>query len=244
MSQFEVTEVSVRFGGNLALAEVSLRAESGQVVGLIGPNGAGKTTLFNVITGLQASSAGQVALDGKDLTRLSPTRRARLGLARTFQRLELFTMLTVRENIAVAADIHRRWSRAKIDIDQQVTEILDRIGLTEVADLRVTALPTGQGRLVEMGRALACEPKVLLLDEPAAGQDDTETKRFANLLRQLADEGVAVILVEHDMKLVMDVCDVIHVLNYGRMLAVGTPDEIRNHDAVREAYLGQPAATP
>jgi len=242
--RFEVEGVSVRFGGNMALSEVSLGAEAGQVVGLIGPNGAGKTTLFNVITGLQASTEGRVRLDGTDLTKLNPTKRARLGLARTFQRLELFTMLTVRENVAVAADIHRRWSRAKIDVDEQVAQILDRIGLTEVADLRVTALPTGQGRLVEMGRALACDPKVLLLDEPASGQDDTETERFSGLLRQLADEGVAVILVEHDMKLVMDVCDVIHVLNYGRMLAVGTPEEIRNHDAVREAYLGQPAATP
>ena len=110
--------------------------------------------------------------------------------------------------------------------------------------MRVTALPTGQGRLVEMGRALACDPKVLLLDEPAAGQDDTETQRFSGLLRQLAAEGVSIMLVEHDMKLVMDVCDVIHVLNYGRVLAVGTPEEIRNHDAVREAYLGQPAGTP
>ena len=244
MPRFEVEGVSVRFGGNMALSEVSLGAEAGQVVGLIGPNGAGKTTLFNVITGLQASTEGRVRLDGTDLTKLNPTKRARLGLARTFQRLELFTMLTVRDNVAVAADIHRRWSRAKIDVDEQVAQILDRIGLTEVADLRVTALPTGQGRLVEMGRALACDPKVLLLDEPASGQDDTETERFSGLLRQLADEGVAVILVEHDMKLVMDVCDVIHVLNYGRMLAVGTPEEIRNHDAVREAYLGQPAATP
>jgi branched-chain amino acid transport system ATP-binding protein len=244
MSLFEVTGVSVRFGGNLALADVSLTAEAGQVVGLIGPNGAGKTTLFNVITGLQASSEGRIALCDRDLTRLSPTRRARLGLARTFQRLELFTMLTVRENVGVAADIHRRWSRTKGDLDAKVDQILERIGLAEVADVRVTALPTGQGRLVEMGRALACEPKVLLLDEPAAGQDDSETQRFSRLLRQLADEGVSVILVEHDMKLVMDVCDVIHVLNFGRILAVGTPDEVRAHQAVREAYLGQTAETP
>jgi branched-chain amino acid transport system ATP-binding protein len=238
MPLFEVRSVSVRFGGNMALADVSLTADAGQVVGLIGPNGAGKTTLFNVISGLQSSSEGRVILDGRDLTRLSPTKRARQGLARTFQRLELFTMLTVRENIAVAADIHRHWCHEKIDVDRQVAGIIERVGLTEVADVRVTAVPTGQGRLVELGRALACEPKVLLLDEPAAGQDDTETHRFAQLLRQLASEGVAVILVEHDMQLVMEVCDVIHVLNYGQMLAVGTPEEIRAHPAVREAYLG------
>ncbi len=244
MSLFEVTGVSVRFGGNMALADVSLSAEAGQVVGLIGPNGAGKTTLFNVITGLQPSTEGRITLSGRDLTRLSPTRRARLGLARTFQRLELFTMLTVRENVGVAADIHRRWSHTKVDVDAKVDEILARVGLAGVADVRVTALPTGQGRLVEMARALACEPKVLLLDEPAAGQDDTETERFSGLLTQVADEGVCIVLVEHDMKLVMDVCHVIHVLNYGRVLAVGTPEQIRNHDAVREAYLGQPAGTP
>jgi branched-chain amino acid transport system ATP-binding protein len=243
MAQFEVIGVTVRFGGNLALADVSLEAESGHVVGLIGPNGAGKTTLFNVITGLQASTEGRVVLDGDELTRLSPTKRARRGLARTFQRLELFTMLSVRENIAVAADVHRRWSKARIDVDQQVEEIIQRVGLGAVADTRVTALPTGQGRLVELGRALACEPKVLLLDEPAAGQDDTETERFSVLLRELAGEGVAVVLVEHDMRLVMDVCDSIHVLNYGQVLAVGTPDEIRAHEAVREAYLGQGAAS-
>jgi branched-chain amino acid transport system ATP-binding protein len=239
MARFEVVGVTVRFGGNLALADVSLEAESGQVVGLIGPNGAGKTTLFNAITGLQSCTEGRVVLDGVDLTRLSPTKRARRGLARTFQRLELFTMLSVRENIAVAADVHRRWSKSRIDVDEQVEGIIQRIGLGPVADMRVTALPTGQGRLVELGRALACEPTVLLLDEPASGQDDTETERFSVLLRELATEGVAVVLVEHDMKLVMDVCDVINVLNYGQVLAVGTPDEIRAHDAVREAYLGE-----
>ena len=241
MSRFEVVGVTVRFGGNLALADVSIEADGGQVVGLIGPNGAGKTTLFNVITGLQASSEGRVVLDGVDLTRLSPTKRARRGLARTFQRLELFTMLSVRENIAVAADVHRRWSRARIDVDQQVDDIIQRVGLRAVADTRVTALPTGQGRLVELGRALACDPKVLLLDEPASGQDDAETERFSVLLRELSSEGVTIVLVEHDMKLVMDVCDVIHVLNYGQVLAVGTPEEIRAHEAVREAYLGQGA---
>ncbi|HVN50940.1 MAG TPA: ABC transporter ATP-binding protein [Acidimicrobiales bacterium] len=241
MPDFEVVGVTVRFGGNLALTDVSLSARGGQVVGLIGPNGAGKTTLFNVITGLQASTEGRVELDGVDLTKLSPTKRARQGLARTFQRLELFTMLSVRENVAVAAEVHRRWARAKVDIDAQVDAILERVGLGSVADTRVTALPTGQGRLVELARALACEPKVLLLDEPASGQDDAETERFAVLLRELAAQDMAVVLVEHDMRLVMDVCDVINVLNYGQVLAVGTPEEIRAHAAVREAYLGQGA---
>ena len=244
MPQLEVVGVTVQFGGNLALSDVSLSVDAGHVVGLIGPNGAGKTTLFNVITGLQSSSHGRVLVDGIDVSRTSPTARARKGLARTFQRLELFSMLSVRENIGVAADVHRRWSRARIDVDAQIDGILDRVGLRDVAHARVTTLPTGQGRLVELGRALACQPKVLLLDEPASGQNEAETERFGGLLRDLAAEGMAVLLVEHDMKLVMDVCDHIHVLDYGQLLAVGTPDEIQAHPAVREAYLGQVAGAP
>jgi branched-chain amino acid transport system ATP-binding protein len=235
----DVREVTVRFGGSLALTDVSITAEAGAVTGLIGPNGAGKTTMFNVISGLQSVSGGRVLLDDRDITRLSPTRRARQGLARTFQRLELFTMLSVRDNIRVAADIHRGWARTRTDPAAQVEELIERVGLTEVADLRVTAVPTGQARLVELARALACDPKVLLLDEPAAGQNASETERFAGLLRELAAGGMAVVLVEHDVQLVVGVCDTIHVLDFGRLLAVGTPAEIQADESVREAYLGR-----
>ena len=236
--------MSVRFGGNVALDDASLTADAGCITGLIGPNGAGKTTLFNVVTGLLPPTAGSVAIDGSDITRLNPHKRARRGLARTFQRLELFTMLTVRENIRVAADIYRKWSHDKEDPAARTDAIIGRIGLRATADVRVTALPTGQGRLVELGRALACKPSVLLLDEPASGQDDSETEQFARLLRELAEEGVAVVLVEHDVRLVMAVCDVISVLDFGRMIAKGTPAEIQSDEAVLTAYLGtaeQPA---
>jgi branched-chain amino acid transport system ATP-binding protein len=238
MPLLDVHEVSVRFGGNLALDGASITADPGRVTGLIGPNGAGKTTLFNVVTGLLPPTSGSVAIDGADITRLSPHKRARRGLARTFQRLELFTMLTVRENIRVAADIYKKWSRNREDAAVRTDEIIDRIGLRTVADVRVTALPTGQGRLVELGRALACKPTVLLLDEPASGQDETETEQFATLLRELAGEGVAVVLVEHDVQLVMAVCDVISVLDFGRMIAKGTAAEIQTDEAVLTAYLG------
>ncbi len=239
MPRLEVRDVNVRFGGSLALSDVSISAEAGCVTGLIGPNGAGKTTMFNVISGLQSVSAGRIRLDDRDITKLSPTKRARQGLGRTFQRLELFTMLSVRDNIRVAADIHRGWSRSKVDVAAQVDELIERVGLTEVADLRVTAVPTGQARLVELARALACDPSVLLLDEPAAGQNAAETERFAELLRELAAGGMAVVLVEHDVQLVVDVCDTIHVLDFGRLLAVGSPAEIQANEAVREAYLGR-----
>ena len=233
-----VRDVRVRFGGNLALDEVSFDAQEGRVTGLIGPNGAGKTTLFNVITGLLPPTAGRVWVDGQDVTRLKPQKRARRGLARTFQRLELFTMLSVRENIRVAADIHKRWSRDPDDAAELTDSIIARVGLSAVADSRVTSLPTGQGRLVELGRALACKPLVLLLDEPASGQDDAETTQFAELLRELAADGMTVVLVEHDMGLVMEVCDHIHVLDFGRMIADGTPGEIQADEAVLAAYLG------
>jgi branched-chain amino acid transport system ATP-binding protein len=234
----EVDAATVRFGGNVALDAVDLAAEPGVVTGLIGPNGAGKTTLFNVITGLLPPNQGRVRLAGKDVTRLSPTRRARRGMARTFQRLELFSLLSVRENIRVAADVRKGWSHDKDDPAEVVEAIIERVGLTHVADARVDSLPTGQCRLVELGRCLATKPQVLLLDEPASGQDENETVEFAHLLRALAADGVAVVLVEHDVALVMDVCTTVHVLDFGRIIATGTPAEIQTDEAVLAAYLG------
>jgi len=240
VAQLSVEAVTVRFRGNVAVNGVDLTAEPGCVTGLIGPNGAGKTTLFNVITGLQQPTAGRVVLDGHDITKLPPFKRARKGIGRTFQRLELFSALTARENIRVAADIHRGWSSQRESPDDVAERIIQRIGLNDVAEIRVDSLPTGQGRLVELGRALATNPTVLLLDEPAAGQDESETERFANLLRELAGEGMAVLLVEHDVSLVMDVCSHIHVLDFGEIIAAGSPEEIRVNNAVLAAYLGTP----
>jgi branched-chain amino acid transport system ATP-binding protein len=236
MALLEVRDVTVRFGGHVAVDELRLGVEAGRITGLIGPNGAGKTTLFNVITGLQAPTGGHVVLDGRDISGLRPYERARLGLARTFQRLELFGSLTVRENIQMAASVHRRHGRGIAP--WPVDRIIDELGLGVVADVRADSLPTGQGRLVELGRALAIAPRLLLLDEPASGQDDRETERFAALLGEIADAGVAVLLVEHDMALVMGVCAHVHVLDFGRLLASGTPAEIRDDPGVQAAYLG------
>jgi branched-chain amino acid transport system ATP-binding protein len=225
--------VTVAFGGNRVLDGVALSAEPGTVTGLIGPNGAGKSTLFDVVSGLRRPAAGRVLLDGRDVTRLDPGRRSRRGLARTFQRLELFGRLSVRDNLLVAAELGARRRAA-----HAVTGLLDRLGLTHLADHAADSLPTGIARLVEVGRALAARPSVLLLDEPAAGQDGAETERFAALLRSLADDGLAVVLVEHDMSLVMRVCDVVHVLDLGTVIAVGPPEQIRRDEAVVAAYLG------
>ena len=237
MVSLEVSGVTVAFGGNRVLDGVGLRALPGRVTGLIGPNGAGKTTLFDVVSGLRRPSSGRVLLDGADVTRLGPARRSRRGLARTFQRLELFGRLSVRDNLLVAAELGPERRRAA----RVVAEIIDRLDLTEIADSPADVLPTGAGRLVEVARALAVRPRVLLLDEPAAGQDSEETERFAGLLGRLAADGTAVVLVEHDMGLVMAVCDDVYVLDLGKVIASGPPDLIRQDETVLAAYLGSPA---
>ncbi len=241
MSLLEVQDVTVRFGGHTALSSVSLSAAAGRITGLIGPNGAGKTTMFNVITGQQDPTRGKVVLDDKDIGGKLPYKRARLGMARTFQRLELFGQLTVRENIQVAGGLHKQWGRrgpSALGPPPTVEELLETVGLSGVGDIRADALPTGQGRLVELARALAIRPRLLLLDEPASGQDEEETKAFAALLRKLAGEGMAILLVEHDMELVMQVCSHIFVLDFGQLMAAGDPDSVRADRKVQAAYLG------
>ena len=232
MAALDCSGVTVSFGGHLALDGVDVTAEDGAVTGLIGPNGAGKTTLFNVVCGLLTPSRGVVSLGGRELNRLPPYKRARLGLPRTFQRLELFGLLTVRENVLVAADVRGTMGAAEVEA------VIERVGLAGRIDDRVDELPTGQARLVEIARALATRPRVLLLDEPASGLDERETDELGRLLRDLAAEGMAVLLVEHDVRLVMDVCDLIHVLDFGRIIAVGDDATVRSDEAVLAAYLG------
>jgi branched-chain amino acid transport system ATP-binding protein len=234
----EVSNVSVWFGGHRALNDVSLQASAGVITGLIGPNGAGKTTLFDVITGLRSPDEGTVSIEGEKVDHLPPYARARLGLARTFQRLELFSSLTVAENLSVAvnarAPVHGRRTRRQ---SAQV-ELIERFGLDDVADARADTLSTGWVRTVDLARAVATQPNVLLLDEPASGQDEHQTRRFAGIVRNLARDGMAVLLVEHDMDLVMDVCDTLYVLDFGTVIASGPPDQVRNDEKVVAAYLG------
>ncbi|MGH9274635.1 MAG: ABC transporter ATP-binding protein, partial [Acidimicrobiales bacterium] len=230
---------SVSFGGVQALRLVDLEVEAGRVTGLIGPNGAGKTTLFNGICGLQSIDRGKISLEGENITRIKPHRRARLGIARTFQRLEVFGSMSTRDNIRVAAEVHRRWAgKAGMTSEARTDALVDRVGLRAVAENRVDSLPTGLARMVEVGRALASEPKVLLLDEPSSGLSEDETDAFAELLEGLVAEGLAVLLVEHDVQLVMRVCARIHVLDFGQVIAVGTPAEVQSDVHVQAAYLG------
>ena len=234
----EVVEISVRFGGINALTDVRLSAREGHITGLIGPNGAGKTTLFNVITGLQQPTQGKVFIGDEDVSGIAPYRRARLGVARTFQRLEVFGSLTVFENVLAAAEFHRSWSDDDTPPRRVAQEIIGRVGLATVAHERVDALPTGIARLVELGRALATRPKLLLLDEVGSGLSHEETAALGDLMIELTKDGTAILLVEHDVELVMRVCDRIFVLDFGRIIASGTPEQVQKDPAVQAAYLG------
>ena len=234
----ETRDLTIRFGGHVAVSEVDLTVRAGCVTGLIGPNGAGKTTTFNALCGLQSVTRGRVVLDGHDVSSLPPHKRARLGLGRTFQRLETFSLLTVRENILAGAEFRHRKASGAGSPDAVADQLLDQLGLGDVADQRVDGLPTGRARLVEVARALANGPRVLLLDEPSSGLNEAETAEFATVLHQLTDGGLAVLLVEHDMSLVMSACEDIHVLDFGRIIATGDPATIQADERVRTAYLG------
>jgi branched-chain amino acid transport system ATP-binding protein len=236
MALLEIREVMVRFGGVMAVGGVDLDVQAGEITGLIGPNGAGKTTLFNVISGMQDPTAGMISVNGVDISHESPHRRAKRGLARTFQRLELFASLTVRDNVRVAAEL-----ASLTNIDSTVDRLLEKVGVSHLADKTAGELPTGSARLVEIARALATGPELLLLDEPASGLDESESDRLGTLLRELTEDGLGVLLVEHDMSLVMRVCDSIYVLDLGMIIAHGTPEYIQHDPQVLQAYLGAPS---
>jgi ABC-type branched-subunit amino acid transport system ATPase component len=244
--------VTVRYGGLVALDQVDVTVAEGSILGLIGPNGAGKTTCFGVLSGLVHPREGRVVIDGADMTSASPQRRARAGLARTFQRLELFSSLTVREHLVVAYRSGKRSVAIRLVLDclgagrrplpgedDAVDAILELVGLMSVASTRAAALPLGTGRLVELARALATQPRVLLLDEPSSGLDADETAALIGCLRSIkADRGVAMLLVEHNVEMVLDLADWLTVLDFGRVIADGPPAQVAASDVVQAAYLG------
>jgi ABC-type branched-subunit amino acid transport system ATPase component len=238
LAELVVEGVSVRFGGVQALADVDLTVVPGEVHGLIGPNGAGKTTLFNVITGTQSLNSGAVSLDGRDITRCRTHVRARLGLARTFQRLEVCGSLTVRENVLLSAEAQSGGIPDGMSLGAWVDHLLERVGIGGIADEFADAVPTGLARLVEVARALATFPSILLVDEPSAGLDAAETTALGRVLTELAESGMSVLLVEHDLSLVLGVCQRLTVLDYGEVIASGDPDVVRADPLVQAAYLG------
>jgi branched-chain amino acid transport system ATP-binding protein len=242
--------ITKTFGGITALEDVSVALTKGEITGIIGPNGAGKTTLFNIITGIYTQTSGRIFLNGGNISNCPPEKLARLGLVRTFQNIELFGQMSVLENVMVGLHTKSRcgiiacafklpWHvKEERAVSNRAMNWLDFCGLKEDAGTVAGNLPFGKGRLLEIARAMALEPQIILMDEPAAGLNNQETVHLADIIRKIRDSGVTVVLVEHDMELIMDICDTIVVLDLGRKLAQGTPREIQENPAVIAAYLG------
>ena len=248
----EVKDVIMRFGGVTAVDHLNMAIPKGSIVGLIGPNGAGKTTAFNVITGFYTPTEGDVFFNGKKITGVPPHKICGLGMARTFQNIRLFYNETALENVMIGRHVRRKYHwwgsmlglpgtlREEKDIRQKAEELLDRIGLSEYRDELASSLPYGAQRRLEIARALATEPSFLLLDEPAAGMNPQESLELMNFIRQIRDEfNLTILLIEHDMKVVMGVCEHIWVLEYGKLIAEGNAEAIRSNPRVIEAYLGE-----
>lgn len=254
MTLLAAKDIGIAFGGVKAVDGVSFTVEPGQILSIIGPNGAGKTTLFNVVSGVYACEQGQVELAGEDVTGLQPDKLAQRGMSRTFQNLQIFQRMSAAENVMVGRHLRERCNlladlfrlpvvtRQNAQTREAALALLSDVGLQGVADVAAGSLPYGACKRLEIARALAAEPRVLLLDEPAAGCNAVETEEIDVLIRRVADKGIAIVLVEHDMKLVMKISDRILVLNRGKPIAEGTPREVRENPAVLEAYLGKHGA--
>ncbi|MFJ7952694.1 ABC transporter ATP-binding protein [Lysinibacillus sp. NPDC096418] len=246
----ELKNITKNFGGISALTDVSFKINEGEIFGLIGPNGAGKTTMFNVITNMFPLTSGQISFLGEDISGIKPHKITDKGICRTYQNIRLFSQMTVLENVLVgghcrsSSGVFRSVFRTKSqrieeeDMYETAKELLELVGLAQFEDVVAENLAYGQQRRLEIARALSSKPKLLLLDEPAAGMNETETEDLFDLIKQVQKRGITILLIEHDMPFVMKLCDRITVLNFGKKLAEGTPEEIQNNQDVIEAYLG------
>jgi branched-chain amino acid transport system ATP-binding protein len=247
----QLSDVSRQFGGLHALSNVDMTIPEGKIVGLIGPNGAGKTTLINNISGLDHPTSGRITFDGHDITRARPHRISQLGIARTYQNIRLFGDMSALENLLISQ--HARGTASVVEslvfapryraeerrLRESARAMLDRFGLADVADIPAGTLPYGDQRRLEMARALASQPRLMLLDEPTAGMNPVETHELGEQINRLQTDGLTALVIEHDMSLIQQVCDEIYVLNFGQIIAHGTHDEIRHNPLVIEAYLGE-----
>lgn len=237
----ELHNLSRHFGGVKAVDELDLSVRKGEILGLIGPNGSGKSTTVNLITGVYKPTTGSVTFKGQEISQLDPHQRTEAGIARTFQNIRLFKRLTVRQNVEVASITFRRLKRAGVE-PPNVDEILDLLGLSAMADLKAGHLPYGHQRRVEIARALALAPRVILLDEPAAGMNEQESHSLISSVRMIRDRfGCGVVVIEHDLKFIMEVSELLYVMHLGAVIVSGPPEEVRHDERVIEVYLGRKA---
>lgn len=252
MSLLKTNNLTIKFGGLTAVNKVDIEINEKELVGLIGPNGAGKTSLFNLLTGVYNPTDGVIILSGEDISKTKTSDRVKLGISRTFQNIRLFKQLTVLDNIRISIDQKKdytifdaifrskKFRETEASITESALEYLKMFDLDKMFDKRADSLSYGNQRKLEIARALACNPKILLLDEPAAGMNPNETQELMNIIRYIRDKfGISILLIEHDMELVMGICEKLYVLNFGEIIATGKPKEIQNNPEVIKAYLGE-----